>query len=345
MGQFLQVNGDYNIKTRESGNIILDTGPGVGFVRVTGNLLVEGDTLTVSAENLNVNDNLIVLNFGESGPGVSLDYSGIEIDRGFDVDSTVYPKALFILDDRTPTVPVWTIATGSVIGGLEFADSNLRLRRIFTDADTDQGHLTLIGDSAANGVVNVAGTINYEQQVQIFGDDAIPNKKYVDDAIQSNPTFQILRNDTRVVAFDKDDILDGALYFPPAVGPYTSQPAESLISIVVDDVINSIFFDDKAVIQDLEFSNTEITTYNDSNINILIRTKGTGKLQTNYALQIDHLGTDPETTAGTPSSVIDATLLYSDVPSVGTTGLYFVNTERNGELINKNKALLFSMIF
>jgi hypothetical protein len=203
----------------------------------------------------------------------------------------------------------------------------------------------LIGDSAANGVVNVAGTINYEQQVQIFGDDAIPNKKYVDDAIQSNPTFQILRNDTRVVAFDKDEILDGSLYFPPSVGPYTSQPAESLISIVVDDVINSIFFDDKAVIQDLEFSNTEITTYNDSNINILIRTKGTGKLQTNYALQIDHLGTDPETTAGTPSSVIDATLLYSDVPSVGTTGLYFVNTERNGELINKNKALLFSMIF
>jgi len=341
MGQFLQVNGDYNIKTRESGNIILDTGPGVGFVRVTGNLLVEGDTLTVSAENLNVNDNIIILNFGETGDGVSLDYSGIEIARGTAVEGS----ALFLLDDRDPRTPVWTIASGSVAGTLGFSESNLKLRRIFTDADTDQGHLTLIGDSSANGVVNVSGTINYEQQVRAFGDDAIPNKRYVDDAIQSNPTFQILRNDTRVVAFDKDDILDNTLYFPPAVGPYTDQPAESLVSIVVDNVLNSVFFDDKAVIQDLEFSNTEITTYNDSSINILVRTKGTGKLQTNYALQIDHLGTDPETTAGTPSSVIDATLLYSDVPSVGTTGLYFVNTERNGELINKNKALLFSMIF
>jgi len=32
MGQFLQVNGDYNIKTAEGGNIKFDTGPGVGEV-------------------------------------------------------------------------------------------------------------------------------------------------------------------------------------------------------------------------------------------------------------------------------------------------------------------------
>ena len=64
MGQFVQTNGDYVIKTGEGADIKFDTGPGVGNVRVTGNLVVEGDTLTVSAENLNVNDNIIVLNFG-----------------------------------------------------------------------------------------------------------------------------------------------------------------------------------------------------------------------------------------------------------------------------------------
>ena len=82
MGQFVQTNGDYNIKTSEGGTIKLDTGPGVGTVRVTGNLLVEGDTLTVSAENLNVNDNVITLNYGETGAGVTLRYSGIQIERG-----------------------------------------------------------------------------------------------------------------------------------------------------------------------------------------------------------------------------------------------------------------------
>ena len=338
MGQFLQVNGDYNIKTTDSGTITLDTGSRVGFVRVTGNLLVEGDTLTVSAENLNVSDNLIVLNFGESGPGVSLDYSGIEIDRGFDVDSTVYPKALFILDDRTPTVPVWTIATGSVIGGLEFNDSNLRLRRIFVDADTDGGELTLIGDSAIGGIVTVAGTVNYEQQVSAYGDDAIPNKKYVDDAIQSNPTFQILKNVTRVIAFDENELLDPVLYFPPSLGPYTSQPVNSLVSVVVDDIINSEFFVDRAVIQGLTFEDTEINTGTETNINIILRTAGTGRLQTNYAFQLDNIGS-------TPSPVVGSAVVYSSGPSVGTTGLFYVNADKSGELISKNKALLFSMIF
>lgn len=338
MGQFLQVNGDYNIKTTDSGTITLDTGSRVGFVRVTGNLLVEGDTLTVSAENLNVSDNLIVLNFGESGPGVSLDYSGIEIDRGFDVDSTVYPKALFILDDRTPTVPVWTIATGSVIGGLEFNDSNLRLRRIFVDADTDGGELTLIGDSAIGGIVTVAGTVNYEQRVSSYGDDAIPNKKYVDDAIQSNPTFQILKNVTRVIAFDENELLDPVLYFPPSLGPYTSQPVNSLVSVVVDDIINSEFFVDRAVIQGLTFEDTEINTGTETNINIILRTAGTGRLQTNYAFQLDNIGS-------TPSPVVGSAVVYSSGPSVGTTGLFYVNADKSGELISKNKALLFSMIF
>ena len=54
MGQFIQTNGDYNIKTKEGGKITLDTGPNVGSVRVTGDLLVEGATVYVAAANLNV---------------------------------------------------------------------------------------------------------------------------------------------------------------------------------------------------------------------------------------------------------------------------------------------------
>jgi hypothetical protein len=334
MGQFLQVNGDYNIKTADSGTITLDTGSRVGFVRVTGNLLVEGDTLTVSAENLNVSDNLIILNFGETGDGVSLDFSGIEVDRGIAVEG----NSLFVLDDRDPRNPTWNIATGSVIGALNYSKSNLRLRRIFVDADTDNGELTLIGDSAIGGIVTVAGTVNYEQQVRAYGDDAIPNKKYVDDAIQSNPTFQILKNVTRVVAFDENDPLDPSLYFPPAVGPYTSQPVNSLVSVVVDDVVNSEFFVDRAVIQDLTFENNEINTGTETNINIVLRTAGTGRLQTNYAVQIDNIGS-------TPSPVTGSAIVYSSGPNVGTTGLFYVNADKSGELISKNKALLFSMIF
>ena len=82
MGQFVNTNGDYSIKVGEGRSITLNTGVGVGNVRVTGNLIVEGDTLTVSAQNLNVEDNIITINFGETGAGVSLEYSGLQVDRG-----------------------------------------------------------------------------------------------------------------------------------------------------------------------------------------------------------------------------------------------------------------------
>ena len=56
----------------------------------TGNLVVEGDTLTVQAENLNVNDNIIELNYGETGAGVSLRYAGIQIDRGSETPASFF---------------------------------------------------------------------------------------------------------------------------------------------------------------------------------------------------------------------------------------------------------------
>lgn len=334
MGQVVQVNGDYSIKTKEGGEIVLDTGPGVGDVRITGNLTVVGDTLTVTAENLNVQDNIIVVNYGEIGPGVTLDYAGLEVDRGNTSSGPVVGNALLIYEEDTNS---WIFGHGNVTGTISLTNSKIQTRQIRTDSDIDSGNLVLIGDSSASGVVHVSGTINYEQQVTAFGDDAIPNKKYVDDSIQSNPTFQIVRSNTRVVAFDKDDPLDPLANFPPAVGPYTGQPADSIVSIVVDGQINSVFYDNRAVIQGLEFNDTEITN-DDTNSNIFIRTNGTGKLQTNYAFQLDKVGV-------VPASVADSILLYSAEPSIATTGVYFVNSNKNGELISKNKALLFSMIF
>lgn len=337
MAQYLQVNGDYNIKTKEGGQITLDTGPGVGDVRVTGNLVVVGETLTVSAENLNVRDNIIVLNYGELGPGVTLTYSGIEVDRG-DTASTptsIQDNALFLYNEDTNT---WEISHGSVAGTISFSDSNLKLRRIVVDPDVDNGDLTLIGDTSRTGVVKIGNANDYAQQVRDREDNSvIPNKKYVDDAIRNNPTYQIVQDDTRVVVFDVNDPLDPLQNFPPAVGPYTSQPAVSLISVVVDGQINSVFYDNRAVIQGLEFNGTEITN-DDTNSNIFIRTNGTGKLQTNYAFQLDKIGL-------VPASVSDSVLLYASDPGIATTGVYFVNSSRSGELINKNKALLFSMIF
>lgn len=321
MGQFVQTNGDYNIKTAEGGTIKLDTGPGVGTVRVTGNLLVEGDTLTVSAENLNVNDNVIILNYGETGAGVTLRYSGIQIDRGSETSASL------IFDENDNT---WIFGLGTPESSFNYSDSKVRLKEIKTNADTDSGDLTLIGSGV--GVVKVSGTLNYE--VQVTDDDDIPNKKYVDDAIQNNPTFQVLTNDSRVIVTDKDTT--GSLAYLTSQTGYSTF-GESGISVIVDGQLNSQFFRNRTVIQDLEFLDNEITN-NSTNTDISFRTQGTGKIKTNYAFQFEKI-------ALTPASVSDSVIVYGADPGVGTTGLWFVNSARSGELINKNKALVFSMIF
>jgi hypothetical protein len=345
MGQFLRVNGDYNIKTEEGARITLDTGPNVGSVRVTGDLVVEGSTVIIEATNLDIEDNIIVLNKGETGAGVTLDYSGIEIDRGsLGEASLIWNENIAIpAGSSSSNAGGWQFVSGT--GGVySFSDSRLKLKEILTEDTTDSGDLLLIGQGT--GVVKVIGTDNYENQVT--HDDDVPNKKYVDDTIQNNPTFQVVSDNSRVTVSDKERLPNiaaqpGSLAYLTATTGF-STGGESAVSVIVDAALNTQFYPNRTEMFDLEFTGSEITTKSGiTNQNILIRAQGTGKLQTNYAVQLDSI-------AGTPAYVTDATIIYSAAPSIGTTGVWYVNPSaearlRSGELINKNKALVFSMIF
>lgn len=329
MGQFIQVSGDYNIKSGEGATITLDTGSGVGNTIITGNLIVEGDTVNVSVEQLEVQDNIITVNYGETGNGVTLRYAGIEVDRG----SLENVSLLWDENDAT-----WNLKEGA-----GYNTSKLRLKEILTNAGTDSGDLTLIG--TGTGVVKVAGTTAYE--LQVTDDDDIPNKKYVDDAIQTNPTFQILRSDTRVSAFDTSSPISPGL-FP--IGPYFVQPTESLIGVAVDNNIVAQFFRNRVQFAGLNFFLEDPTPDNplipdasvlqtvNTNGNIKLETNGTGKVEITYALQLDNPG-------ATPAAVSNASLVYGGTVGAGSTGVYFRNTVKNDELISKSKALVFSMIF
>jgi len=350
MGQFLRVNGDYNIRAGDGAKITLDTGPAAsgGLVRVTGNLVVEGDTFNISTTNLTIEDNIISLNTGEVGPGVSLIYSGIEIERGNTSAVTPQNNASFLYDESTDS---WILAHGSAPGPFNFDASSLRLKQILTNSTTDSGDLTLIG--TGTGVVKVIGTTTYEAQVT--HDDDIPNKKFVDDAIQNNPTFQIVApqsQDTKVVIADKEITPNtsgtaGSLAYFTATTTHSTY-GESAVSIIVDNALVGQFYTNRFEIGDLEVGGgpdrNEITSRASiTNENIYVRTQGTGKLQTNYAIQVENIGV-------VPSYVSNSVLLYAAAPSIGTTGLYFVNdsaevAKQNGELISKNKALVFSMLF
>ena len=366
-GRTVQSSGDYNIKTGEGSSILLDTGPNVGEVRITGNLIVLGETLTVEATNLNVQDNIIILNYGETGQGVTLGYSGVQIDRGYTIDSSQVAPTALLWDEANET---WQIAQGTPEDGFNYTDSKLKLSKILTDADTLDGDLLLIG--TGTGVVKVGdrGVPGYETFVT--DPDDVPNKQYVDDAIQSNPTFQIKKDNTRVIVFDKDDTLSGSA-FSPAIGPYSSQPVNSQIAFIVDnkrvaamtvdhfEMRGLTIFTEDQVGTDIEANfggntnaeNAEavVIQADNTNANIRLETNGTGKVVISYAMSFEHHGS-PVTQVGTTS------ILYGSTPGVGTTGLSFRNTrpskELDGtvnasfttdELISKNRALLFSMLF
>jgi hypothetical protein len=354
MGQFFRVNGDYNIKVRDGGTVKIDTGTS-GDTIITGNLTVQGDVTAVSSTSLEIKDRIITLNEGENGPGVSLFYSGIEINRGTYVDSTEVPRAAFVWNETNPgftteedpasAAGYWQIVTGSDETAYGFADSNLKLRRILTDSSTDGGDLTLIG--TGTGVVKVAGTDNY--RLRVTDNDDIPNKDYVDFSILNNPTFQIRvpqNQNTRIILADKEITPNnastgGSLAYYQAQTGYpiaTDGGVESGIGFIVDGQLAATFYINRVQLQDLEIIGSEIR-HDNSNENIFINTNGTGKLQTNYGIQLDN-------NAVSPGLITGSHVIYSKPQSTGKSGIFFVNTENNrDELVSKNRALLFSMLF
>lgn len=343
MGQYLQTNGDYNIKTAEGGVIRLDTGPGIGKVVITGNIFIGGDTTTVNAEQLDVKDNIISLNVGDPGPGVTLRYSGFRVNRGS------LTSASILYDENDDT---WNFVYGSDTEGLDWDNTKLRVKTITTDADTDLGDLTLIG--TGSGVVKVFGTIDYTNEIlsraavlDPEADSILVNKGYVDFAIVNQPSFQITSDDSRVILTDAVGP-EAATNLAYLAGLGVTSYGESAVSFILDGQLSAQVYKTHLTTPRLELGVPgqlgpfEITT-NGTNDNIYIRTQGTGKLQTNYAIQI-------EENAVVPASVSGSTLLYAAQLNTGASGLYFVNdstelSKQSGELVSKNRALLFSMIF
>lgn len=162
-------SGDYKIITVPGGTITLDTGFGPvveptgwpGGVIINGDLLVNGATTVIESSTLSIKDNIIYINEGETGPGVSLNTSGIQIDRGAETDVS------FLWDER---IGAFVLVDASYLNPTDnLYESALALgaRSILTGGS----NLTLIGSNLGNnagsleGVVDVIGTVGYEEKI------------------------------------------------------------------------------------------------------------------------------------------------------------------------------------
>lgn len=299
---------DYRLKVKDSGTITLDTGFDVGLVVITGDLLIKGTTTTIDTANLQIEDNIILINKGESGAGVTEGTAGIEIDRGsldnaqFLWDDTI-DKFVFQLDT--------TALSGIVVGN------------IATDPATN-----LQFDLQDSGsTLQITNSIGYESRVVNAND--IPNRKFVTDyvlasgglALTDKIFFPLLGH----VPGNEDTILQASetnIRFSVASGGTLNQRAQiTAQGLTVDDI--NIFND----------------TIQNTSSEDLILTAATNHVRIDAVLNLDDQTVDPAATGG-------VSRIYSkSTGGPGKTGLFFTNNTTTDELVSKNRALLFSMLF
>ena len=340
MSKFLKVtSGDYKVSVQSGGKIILDTGVETGTVEITGNLNVLGNVTTVQSENLAIKDNIIVLNEGEQGNGVTLGEAGLRIERGnFDDMLWVFDETVQFNDPISQTIRsgAWTaknVSTGATVG--------LKVNSISTAG----GDLYLI--NSGTGVISVSGTTDYERQIfnydPILGilgtlvnneDDTIPNTRAVVDYV--NFTLQNV--------------------FQPSIGDGNVNPTtvitssientgvESFIDFRVDDTRVAQFFNNRLELNDIRIEGSTIQTTN-SNTDLEISVPGTGAVVIRDILEIPstpHL----EDPLLEPTAPISGNKIYMKDPNYGDSGIYYVNSATGrDELISTNRSIVYSMIF
>lgn len=308
-----------------------------GKVVVTGNLEVWGEQTIVNTTDLSIEDKIILLNRGESGPGIASGsgISGVEIDRGSKVNARI------VFDETVK----WTdpaIGGTTADGAWSLQDINGRILGLETISIATQGeNLNLIGETptgGSNGVITVYGTADYETNVT--DDDHIPNKKYVDDFVAfyflNNYTFR-LEDGTNSISYIEIEDQERTSVFP------------TKIRIGIDGVDKIVVYNDYTDIHDLRISGNALETLN-SNEDLVLQSNGTGSVRVNDNLLLDptpHIGAGVSgTTIVDPLAPTEGVKLYSKTQGEGATNIYYVNeTGRRDELVSKNRALLFSMLF
>lgn len=319
MSKILKVSqSDYRVKVQDSGTITLDTGVDTGTVIITGDLLVKGNQTTINTTNLDIEDNIIVLNKGEQGGGVTEGFSGIQIDRG------LLDDAQFIWKEDVEKFIIQTV-NGAGTGTL----SGLVVGNISTNPATNLD----IDMQSGSGVLHIANSTGYESRV--LNDNDIPNKKYVNDWVYATggnaAVDKIFSPFTTTVYGAEDSIIQAftaSIKFSVRSGGTLNQRAQITSQGLTVDLVNTF----GATIRNSS------TSPGIEGGNLILQ-----PATASYAVEIDGTlqlqdRTDPTSTGG-------ASRIYSKSSSgPGKTGIYFTNNTATDELVSKNRAVLLSIL-
>jgi hypothetical protein len=324
MSKYLNVpDGNYKVAVQTGGTIYLDTGFETGTVEISGNLLVKGDQTTVNTATLDIEDNIITLNSGETGAGITLNSAGIKIERGslpdtfFKYDEDV--NGFIAIDSASALMP---LATGKI-------DS--RSQNLLLDAGTS--------------TIGVNPTVDYEQKVFTYAGatltgydaakaDVIPNTQAVVDYVAYNFANVFLSQ------IGDGDVTKSSI----VIADFENSGADSVITFAIDGNTVSQLYADRWEFDDLRFTGSVIDTLS-SNEDLVLKSSGTGSIRIDDTLHLNRVPSDDDASM-TPTAPSDGTKIYVANEYTGKSGIFFANDQGSrDELVSKNRALLFGMLF
>ena len=324
MSRILKVSqSDYRVKVQDCGTITLDTGAEQGTVVITGDLTVLGNSTSIDTTNMVVQDNILVINreVDSAGnpithTGVTLRQAGIEVDRGtlsnaqllFDEDVQHY-------DPLTATTINGTFVFKTKNGAL----SGVQVASIATSVSTD---LTFDLQNTSN-MLTVVNVTDYASRV--VADNHIPNKKYIDNYVASG-----------IIVPGMADV-DRIYYALAGVEKARVQATVSNIQFAIAQNQRAQITGNGLDVDDINLFGHTITSTGSYN---LILTAANNNVEVNAILNIDDQ-------AGTVSGTGGKNKIYSKaISSVrDSSGVFFANSVKADELVARNRALLFSMLF
>ena len=324
MSKYLNVpDGNYKVAVQTGGTIYLDTGFETGYVEISGNLLVKGDQTTVNTAQLDIEDNIITLNSGETGAGITLNSAGIKIERGslpdtfFKYDEDV--NGFIAIDSASALMP---LATGKI-------DS--RSQNLLLDAGTS--------------TIGVNPTVDYEQKVFTYAGatltgydaakaDVIPNTQAVVDYVAYNFANVFLSQ------IGDGDVTKSSII----IADFENSGVDSVITFAIDGNTVSRLYADRWEFDDLRFTGSVIDTLS-SNEDLVLKSSGTGNIRIDDTLHLNRVPSDDDASM-TPTAPSDGTKIYVANEYTGKSGIFFANDQGSrDELVSKNRALLFGMLF
>jgi hypothetical protein len=321
MSKILKVSqSNYRLQTQSGGTITLDTGTATGTVIVTGNLNVKGVTTTVESTNTTVVDNILQLNFGQTGNGISsaLSYqAGIEIVRGaYSNAQLLFNEQLTYYSTASSTNVSGAFTLKTVAGAL----GGLRLSTVGNDGSTD----FVIDMQNGTKAILVGNSPNYDTYVS--NDNHLINRKYLTSYVAATGGMATV---------DRLYFASGATY-SSSTSPTLIQAFGSNIQFSINQVLKANLSSTGFAVNNVNINTDTVT----NTTNNLILTATNNNVQVSAVLNLDDQISIPANTSG-------KTKLYSSATiGPGRSGVYFTNNTVTtaDELISRNRAVLLSIL-